>query len=76
MVEEHEKSTELAREFDIVEEMENTLDDMEKAIELAETDEVSDKISYLRFLVKDLDKALSGEHEDLRQRKFLIKREG
>ena len=69
------KSTELAREFDVIEEMEKTLEDIDKAFELSETDDVPEKISYLKFLVKDLDKALSGEYEGLRQRRFVIKRE-
>lgn len=68
------KSTELDREFDIVEELEKTLDDIEKAFEILETDDVPDKISYLRFLIKDLDSLLSGENETLRYRRFTIKR--
>jgi hypothetical protein len=48
--------------------------DIEKAFEILETDEVPDKLSYLRFLVRDLDSVLSGEHETLRYRKFKITR--
>ena len=67
-------SREMNREFDIVEEFESTLDDIDKAFELFETDTVPDKITYLRFLVKDLDDLFSGEHESLRFRSFVIKR--
>jgi hypothetical protein len=56
-------STEMAREFDIIEEIEKTLDDIEKAIELMEPDSVPEKISYLRFLIRDLDNVLSGDYE-------------
>ncbi|MEE9610111.1 MAG: hypothetical protein V3W19_02610 [Desulfatiglandales bacterium] len=69
------KSTEMARDFDIIEELEKTIDEIDKAVEISETDDVPDRISYLRFLVKDLDKALSGEYEGLRQRRFVIRRE-
>jgi hypothetical protein len=74
MAEEYGKSTELDREFDLVEELEKTIEDIEKAFEILETDEVPDKLSYLRFLVRDLDSVLSGEHETLRYRKFKITR--
>lgn len=67
-------SREMSREFDIVEEFESTLDDIDKAFEIFETDTVPDKISYLRFLVKDLDDLLSGENERLRFRSFVITR--
>jgi hypothetical protein len=74
MTEEYGKSTELDREFDLVEELEKTIEDIEKAFEILETDEVPDKLSYLRFLVRDLDSILSGENENLRYRKFKITR--
>jgi hypothetical protein len=67
-------SREMSREFDIVEEFESTLDDIEKALELYETDSVPDRVAYLRFLVQDLDDLLSGENERLRFRNFVITR--
>ncbi len=69
------KSKELAREFDVIEEMEKTLEDIDKAFDISETDDVPEMVSYLKFLVKDLDRALSGEYEGLRQRRFVIRRE-
>ena len=67
-------SRELNREFDIVAEFESTLDDIDRAFELFDTDTVPDKVSYLRFLLKDLDDIFSGEYENLRFRNFVIKR--
>lgn len=61
-------------QIDIVEEFEKTLDDIEKAFELLETENVPEKISYLKFLLKDLDDIFSGEYEKLRIRNFLLKR--
>ena len=74
MTEDFGSSIEMQRDFDIVEELEKTLDEIDKAFEIAETDSVPDKISYFRFLIRDLDNALSGEHEKLRLRSFVIKR--
>lgn len=74
MPDEYMTSTELNREFDIIEELEKTLDEIEKAFELLETDDVPDKIGYLKFLIRDLDSLLSGENEALRYRRFTIKR--
>lgn len=74
MTEDYSESSELDREFDIVEELEKTLDEIEKAFELLETDDVPEKISYLKFLIRDLDSLFSGENEALRYRKFTIRR--
>lgn len=69
-------SKELSRKFDIVLEIEKTLNDIDDAFSIDETEEIPDKISYLKFLIKELDDIFSGEHENLRYRKFIIKREG
>jgi len=69
-------SKELSRKFDIVLEIEKTLNELEEAFSIDETEDIPDMISYLRFLVKELDDTLSGEYENLRYRKFVIKREG
>ena len=73
-MDEYNYSTELPRQFDIVMEMEKTLDEMDKDIDINNIDDFYDLLSYLRFLVKDLDDIFSGEHEDLRNRDFIIKR--
>ena len=69
-------SKELSRKFDVILEIEKTLNDMDEAFSIYETDDIPDKISYLRFLIKELDDILSGDYESLRYRNFVIKREG
>lgn len=73
-MDDYDKSTELSRKFDIVLEMEKSLDEIDKAFEFHDTDDVPEMITYLKFLVKDLDKLLSGENEGLRYREFVLKR--
>lgn len=68
-------SKELSRKFDIVLEIEKTLDDIDKSFELNDIDDVPELVSYIRFLVKDLDRIFSGDYENLRYRDFVIKRE-
>jgi hypothetical protein len=60
-------------EFDVIEEMTNAVDDIDGALKRAETDVVTEKVAYLRFLLKDLGDALSGEYEGLRRRRFITK---
>ncbi len=74
MTEDFGESVELSREFDIVAEIEKSLDEIEKAFELMEIDDVPEKISYLKFLIRDLDDLFSGENEPLRFRKFTLRR--
>ena len=73
-MEDFSKSTELPRNFDIVMEFEKTLDEIENAFQLDELDNVPDMISFLKFLVNELDDVLSGEYETLRHRQFVLKR--
>jgi len=73
-MDEYDYSTELPREFDIVMEMEKVLDELEREIDMGNVNDLSELLSYLRFLVKDLDDIFSGEYENLRNRKFIIKR--
>jgi hypothetical protein len=73
-VEDTEGSKELSRKFDIVLEMEKTLDEIDKAFDLDDIDAISELISFIRFLVKDLDDIFSGEHENLRYREFVFRR--
>jgi hypothetical protein len=67
-------STETDTEFDIVNELRGALEGVEKAFNLGQKDDFSEKISYLKFLVKELDDSLSGQYEDLRRRRFITKR--
>ena len=66
-------STVTDTEFDVIDEMTNALDDMDSALKRAETEVVTEKVAYLRFLLKDLGDVLSGEYEDLRRRRFITK---
>lgn len=68
------KSTEMDREFDIIEEVKSTLDEVDKALEKSETEALQEKVAYLRFLVDDLDDILSGEFEGLRLKRHIVKR--
>ena len=67
-------STETDTEFDIVNELRGALEGIEKAFNEGQKDDFSEKISYLKFLVKELDDSLSGQYEDLRRRRFITKR--
>jgi Mg2+ and Co2+ transporter CorA len=70
----HLSSTETDTEFDIVQELKGAVDDIEKAIRMSSEDDVLDKISYLKFLLGELDDALSGQFEELRLRRFITKK--
>ncbi len=67
-------STETDTEFDIVHELKAAIDDLEKAFRLGEATGFSEKISYLRFLLGELDDSLSGQYENLRRRRFITKK--
>lgn len=73
-MDEYNESTELPRKFDIVMEMEKALDEIDRGIEMENINDVIDLLSYLRFLVKDLDDIFTGENDNLRYRKFVLKR--
>lgn len=63
-------------EYDIIKEFNSTIDSMEKSLDESDTDSVKDKFPYLRFLVNDLEGALSGDFENLRYRRFITKKTG
>lgn len=67
-------STETDTEFDIVNELKQALEGIEKAFQKEQKDDFSKKLAYLKFLLKELDDSLSGEYEDLRRRRFITKR--
>lgn len=75
-MEDFSKSTELPRRFDIVMEFEKALDEIDKAFELHETNDVPEIVSFLKFLVKELDDVFSDEYENLRYREFVLRRKG
>jgi hypothetical protein len=67
-------STETDTEFDIVHELKGVADDIEKAIRISSEHDVLEKISYLRFLLGELDDALSEPYKELRVRRFITKK--
>lgn len=72
MAREHESSTVVDTEFDIIEELTETLDEIEKA--LGDQEDLLEKTAYLRFLIEELDDGLSGQYEALRRRRFITKK--
>jgi len=67
-------STEADVEYDIVKELKGALDNIEKSLDESDAEGAKEKFPYLRFLVNDLDDALSGDFENLRYRRFITKK--
>jgi type I restriction-modification system DNA methylase subunit len=76
MSEEFSSSTVSDTEFDIVDELKATADDLEKMLKASGDKKVVEKISYLRFLINELDDTLSGEFQTLRRKRFITKKTG
>ena len=74
MVSSFSSSTEVDVEFDIIKELNKTLDEMGKSIDELDVHGVKDSYPYLRFLVEELEESLSGEFENLRYRRFITKK--
>ncbi|MGD9074114.1 MAG: hypothetical protein PVJ69_02790 [Desulfobacteraceae bacterium] len=74
MVSSFSSSTEVDVEFDIIKELNKTLDEMGKSIDALDIHGVKDSYPYLRFLVEELEESLSGEFENLRYRRFITKK--
>jgi hypothetical protein len=72
MAKEYESSTVVDTEFDIIEELTGTLDEIEEA--LGDQEDLLEKTAYLRFLIEELDDGLSGQYEALRRRRFITKK--
>ena len=68
-------TTEIDNEFDIVDEMTITLEEMEKTLQGSENESMLEgNLSYMKFLLKELDNTLSGEYEELRRKRFIVKK--
>lgn len=67
-------STEVDVEFDVIKELNKTLDEIGSSIDKLDIHGVKDSYPYLRFLVKELEEGLSGEFENLRYRRFITKK--
>jgi hypothetical protein len=72
MAEEYKSSTLIDTEFDVIDELNGAVTDLEKA--LGKNKELFDKTDYIKFLIKELDDALSGDYTALRRRRFITKR--
>jgi hypothetical protein len=76
MSEEFSSSTVSDTEFDIVDELKATADDLEKELKASGSKKITEKISYLKFLINELDDTLSGKFEALRRKRFITKKTG
>ena len=76
MSEEFSSSTVTDTEFDIVEELKTTATDLEKEVNSSGNKKISERFSYLKFLINELDDTLSGEFKTLRSKRFITKRTG
>jgi hypothetical protein len=76
MADEFSSSTVTDTEFDIVEELKATAADLEKETTPSSNKKISEKLSYLKFLINELDDTLSGEFEALRRKRFITKKTG
>jgi thymidylate synthase len=76
MSEEFSSSTVSDTEFDIVDELKATADDLEKELKASGSKKITEKISYLKFLINELDDTLSGKYEALRRKRFITKKTG
>ena len=68
------ETTELDAEFDLINELKAAFTDIEKATSKAETDNLAETFSYIRFLLHTLEDTLSGEFEPLRRQRFITKK--
>ena len=76
MSEEFSSSTVMDTEFDIVDELKRTVADLEKEQKPSGNKKTTEKFSYLKFLINELDDTLSGEFEALRRKRFITKKSG
>jgi len=76
MSEDFSSSTVTDTEFDIVDELKTTVSDLEKEVKSSASKKISEKLSYLKFLISELNETLSGEFEMLRRKRFITKKSG
>ena len=66
-------TTEVDRDYDILDELNAAIDGIEEAIKRSKTETIADTISYVRYLINDLEDTLSGDFEPLRRHRFIVK---
>jgi hypothetical protein len=76
MSEEFSSSTVTDTEFDIVDELKATVTDLEKQLKVSGGKKITEKISYLKFLINELDDTLTGEFQNMRRKRFITKKSG
>jgi hypothetical protein len=76
MADEFSSSTVTDTEFDIVEELKATAADLEKETTSSSNKKIGEKLSYLNFLINELDDTLSEEFKALRRKRFITKKTG
>jgi hypothetical protein len=74
MADEFSSSTVTDTEFDIVEELKATAADLEKETTSSSNKKIGEKLSYLNFLINELDDTLSEEFKALRRKRFITKK--
>jgi hypothetical protein len=67
-------STEMDTEYDIVNEIKEAVEKIEESLPELSRKMVSGDISYLKFLLNDLDDTLSGDFQNLRLKRFIVKK--
>ena len=65
---------ELNTEYDVVDVLKDSLNDIYKALQESKLDGLLDKVSYSRFLANQIGDVLSGERAYLRRRRFMVKK--
>ena len=76
MSEKYSSSTVTDTEFDIIDELKATVSDLEKELKPSGNKQIAEKLSYLKFLIHELDDTLSGKFEALRLKRFITKKSG
>jgi len=67
-------STEMDTEYDIINEINEAVKKIEESLPELSKKMVSGDISYLKFLLKELDDTLSGDYQNLRFKRFIVKK--
>ena len=65
-------ATKIDTEYDIIDKMTDTLEEIEEIYRSGQ-EGLLDKISFMKFLLGELDYVLSGDYENLRRVRFIVK---
>ena len=66
-------TTEMDTEYDVIVELKDSLNDIYQSIQESKLDGILDKVSYSRFLAKEIDDTFSGEeYKKKRHRRFIL----